>query len=78
MNTTWEAIDDNESEFECRDLTTGEIKWSGTRVDLIFGSNSELRAIAEVYGCADGEEKFVKDFVAAWSKVMELDRFDLA
>jgi catalase-peroxidase len=78
MNTTWEATDDNESEFECRDLTTGEIKWSGTRVDLIFGSNSELRAIAEVYGCADGKEKFVKDFVAAWSKVMELDRFDLA
>ena len=78
MNTTWEATDDNQSEFECRDLTTGEIKWSGTRVDLIFGSNSELRAIAEVYGCADGEEKFVKDFVAAWSKVMELDRFDLA
>ena len=78
MNTTWEATNESESEFECRDLNTGEIKWSGTRVDLIFGSNSELRAIAEVYGCEDGEEKFVKDFVAAWSKVMQLDRFDLA
>jgi catalase-peroxidase len=78
MNTTWEATDESENEFQCRDLTTGEIKWTGTRVDLIFGSNSELRAIAEVYGCADGGEKFVKDFVAAWSKVMNLDRFDLA
>ena len=77
MNTTWEATNESESEFECLDLTTGEIKWIGTRVDLIFGSNSELRAIAEVYGCTDGEEKFIKDFVAAWSKVMNLDRFDL-
>jgi catalase-peroxidase len=77
MNTTWEAIDENESEFQSRDLTTGEIKWTGSRVDLIFGSNSELRAISEVYGCADGEEKFINDFVAAWSKVMHLDRFDL-
>ena len=77
MNTTWEATNESESEFECRDLNTGEIKWTGTRVDLIFGSNSELRAIAEVYGCEDGEEKFIKDFVAAWSKVMQLDRFDL-
>jgi catalase-peroxidase len=77
MNTTWEAIDDSENEFQGRDLTTDKIKWKGTRVDLIFGSNSELRAIAEVYGCTDGEEKFVKDFVAAWSKVMHLDRFDL-
>ena len=77
MNTTWEATNESESEFECLDLTTGEIKWTGTRVDLIFGSNSELRAISEVYGCADGEEKFIKDFVAAWSKVMHLDRFDL-
>ena len=77
MNTTWEATNESESEFQCLDLTTGEIKWTGTRVDLIFGSNSELRAIAEVYGCADGEEKFIKDFVAAWSKVMHLDRFDL-
>jgi catalase-peroxidase len=78
MNSTWSATNEHESEFECRDLITREIKWTGTRVDLIFGSNSELRAIAEVYGCADGEEKFIKDFVAAWSKVMELDRFDLA
>ena len=78
MNTTWEATNDHESEFQCRDLTTGAIKWTGTRVDLIFGSNSELRAIAEVYACADGEEKFIKDFVAAWSKVMHFDRFDLA
>ena len=77
MNTTWEATDDFENEFQGRDLTTDKIKWRGTRVDLIFGSNSELRAIAEVYGCTDGEEKFVKDFVAAWSKVMHLDRFDL-
>ena len=77
MNTTWEAIDDSENEFHGRDLTTDKIKWKGTRVDLIFGSNSELRAISEVYGCADGEQKFVNDFVAAWSKVMHLDRFDL-
>ena len=77
MNTTWEAIDESENEFQGRDLTTDKIKWKGTRVDLIFGSNSELRAISEVYGCADGEQKFVNDFVAAWSKVMHLDRFDL-
>jgi len=77
MNITWEAIDDSENEFHGRDLTTDKIKWKGTRVDLIFGSNSELRAISEVYGCADGEQKFVNDFVAAWSKVMHLDRFDL-
>ena len=77
MNTTWAATNADESEFECRDLNSGEIKWIGTRVDLVFGSNSELRAIAEVYGCSDGEEKFIKDFVVAWSKVMHLDRFDL-
>ena len=77
MNTSWEAIDDSENEFQGRDLTTDKIKWKGTRVDLIFGSNSELRAISEVYGCADGEQKFINDFVAAWSKVMHLDRFDL-
>tara|TARA_B100001057_G_scaffold11662_1_gene11037 strand:- start:3004 stop:5220 length:2217 start_codon:yes stop_codon:yes gene_type:complete len=77
MNTTWEATDDSENEFQGRDLTTNKIKWKGTRVDLIFGSNSELRAISEVYGCADGEQKFINDFVAAWSKVMHLDRFDL-
>jgi catalase-peroxidase len=64
--------------FEGRDRKSGELKWTATRVDLIFGSNSELRAIAEVYGCSDSREKFVKDFVAAWNKVMNLDRFDLA
>ena len=77
MNTNWEATNESESLFECSDLTTGEIKWTGTRVDLIFGSNSELRAIAEVYGCADGEEKFIKDFVVIWTKIMNADRTDL-
>jgi len=64
--------------FEGRDRGTGELKWTGSRVDLVFGSNSELRAIAEVYGSDDAEQKFVRDFVAAWDKVMNLDRFDLA
>jgi len=64
--------------YEGRDQKTNEFNWTGTRVDLIFGSNSQLRALAEVYGCADSTEKFVKDFVAAWTKVMNLDRFDLA
>jgi catalase-peroxidase len=64
--------------FEGRDRATGERKWTATRVDLIFGSNSELRALAEVYACEDSREKFVDDFVAAWNKVMNLDRFDLA
>ncbi len=77
LGNTWKAISDAKDVFECHDRLTGEKKWTGTRVDLIFGSNSELRAIAEVYGCADGQEKFVKDFVAAWAKVMNLDRFDL-
>jgi catalase-peroxidase len=77
MNTTWKAISESKQSFEGRDRASGEIKWTASRVDLIFGSNSELRAIAEVYGCADGKEKFVKDFVAAWNKVMNLDRFDL-
>jgi len=77
MNTTWKAISESKQSFEGRDRASGEIKWTASRVDLIFGSNSELRAIAEVYGCADGKEKFVKDFVAAWTKVMNLDRFDL-
>ncbi|RYY40460.1 MAG: catalase/peroxidase HPI [Chitinophagaceae bacterium] len=72
---TWSATDDSQQTFEARDRRTGELKWTGTRVDLIFGSNSELRAIAEVYACDDAKEKFAKDFVAAWSKVMELDRF---
>jgi catalase-peroxidase len=78
LGTTWKASADSKDVFEGRDRKTGELKWTGSRVDLIFGSNSELRAIAEVYGCADSQEKFVKDFVAAWNKVMNLDRFDLA
>ncbi|MEM6843256.1 MAG: catalase/peroxidase HPI [Bacteroidota bacterium] len=77
LNTKWSATSDDQNEFEGRDHKTGEVKWTGTRVDLIFGSNSELRAIAEVYGCSDSQEKFVHDFVAAWDKVMNLDRFDL-
>lgn len=78
LRTTWKATSEYQDAFEGRDRTTGELKWAGTRVDLIFGSNSELRALAEVYACSDAEEKFVKDFVAAWTKVMNLDRFDLA
>ncbi|WP_158856115.1 catalase/peroxidase HPI [Lunatibacter salilacus] len=78
MGTTWKAVSDQDNVFEGRNRSTGEVKWTGTRVDLIFGSNSELRAVSEVYACADGAEKFVHDFVAAWSKVMNLDRFDLA
>jgi catalase-peroxidase len=74
----WSAVSDAQDLFEARDRKTGEIKWTGTRVDLISGSNSELRAIAEVYACEDAKEKFVKDFVAAWVKVMNLDQFDLA
>ena len=77
LAVTWKAVDGNEEVFEGRDRKTGQVKWTGTRVDLIFGSNSELRAIAEVYGCVDSKEKFVKDFIAAWNKVMNLDRFDL-
>ena len=78
MGTEWTATSDSGEEFEGRDRATGEVKWTGSRVDLVFGSNSELRALAEVYGSSDAEEKFVRDFVAAWSKVMNLDRFDLA
>jgi catalase-peroxidase len=77
MSTVWNATSDEQNEFEARDRKTGKVKWTGTRVDLIFGSNSELRAIAEVYGCEDSKEKFVKDFVAAWTKVMNADRFDI-
>lgn len=77
FGTMWNATSDAKQVFEGRDRKTGAVKWTATRVDLIFGSNSELRAIAEVYGCADGKEKLVKDFVAAWNKVMNLDRFDL-
>jgi len=76
--TTWNATSEDKDVFEGRDRKTGELKWTGTRVDLIFGSNSQLRALAEVYGCEDSQEKFVHDFVAAWNKVMNLDRFDLA
>jgi len=78
LGTTWKAASDAQNVFEGSDRITGELKWTGTRADLIFGSNSELRAIAEVYGCEDSQEKFVQDFVAAWNKVMNLDRFDLA
>ncbi|MFT6880238.1 MAG: catalase-peroxidase [Arcticibacterium sp.] len=77
LRTTWKATSDDQDTFEGSDRASGDVKWTGTRVDLIFGSNSELRAYAEVYGSADAEEKFVKDFVATWSKVMNLDRFDL-
>jgi catalase-peroxidase len=77
MNTTWKATSKDDDVFEGRNRATGELKWTGTRVDLIFGSNSQLRAVAEVYGCEDSQEKFLHDFVAAWNKVMNLDRFDL-
>lgn len=77
LNTQWSSTSNDEEFFEGRDRSTGKVKWTATRVDLVFGSNTELRAIAEVYGSADGNEKFVKDFIAAWSKVMNLDRFDL-
>jgi catalase-peroxidase len=77
LGTTWKASSDSQNVFEGRDRRTGALKWTGTRVDLIFGSNSELRAIAEVYGCEDSQEQFIKDFVATWNKVMNLDRFDL-
>lgn len=77
LGTTWRATSEAQDVFEGRDRKTGALKWTGTRVDLIFGSNSELRALAEVYACADSEPKFVQDFVAAWDKVMNLDRFDL-
>ncbi|MGA8147597.1 MAG: catalase/peroxidase HPI [Gallionellaceae bacterium] len=78
IGTTWKPVSDAEDVFEGRDRKTGEVKWTGSRVDLIFGSNSQLRAIAEAYACSDSQYAFVRDFVAAWSKVMNLDRFDLA
>ena len=78
MRTAWQATPEDEGVFEGRDRATGELKWTGTRVDLIFGSNSQLRALAEVYGCEDSQEKFLHDFVKVWNKVMNLDRFDLA
>jgi catalase-peroxidase len=77
MGTAWKATSEDEDVFEGHDRVTGELKWTGTRVDLIFGSNSQLRALAEVYGCEDSQEKFLHDFIAAWNKVMNLDRFDI-
>jgi catalase-peroxidase len=77
MSVQWKGIGGSQEEFEARDRKSGQVKWTGTRADLIFGSHSQLRALAEVYGANDAKEKFVKDFVAAWTKVMELDRFDL-
>jgi catalase-peroxidase len=78
MGTEWKAVSKDADVFEGRDRKTGELKWTGTRVDLIFGSNSQLRALAEVYGSSHAEKKFVHDFITAWNKVMNLDRFDLA
>ena len=77
LGTTWRATSDDEEVFEGRDQATGEVRWTGTRADLVFGSNSQLRALAEVYASDDSRERFVRDFVAAWDKVMNLDRFDL-
>ena len=77
LGTEWQPTSESEDVFEGRDRATGDVKWTGTRCDLVFGSNSQLRAIAEVYGSDDSSEKFVTDFVAAWDKVMNLDRFDL-
>ncbi len=78
MGTEWKAVSDAGDVFEGRDRKTGHVKWTGTRVDLVFGSNAQLRALAEVYGSSDAQAKFVQDFVAAWNKVMNLDRFDVA
>jgi catalase-peroxidase len=78
MGTEWKPSTTDTRVFEGRDRKTGHVTWTATRVDLIFGSNSELRALAEVYGSSDGQEKFVQDFAAAWTKVMNLDRFDVA
>jgi catalase-peroxidase len=78
MGTAWKPVSEAGEVFEGRDCATGELKWTGTRVDLVFGSNSQLRALAEVYASSDAENKFVNDFIAAWNKVMNLDRFDLA
>ena len=76
--TVWKASESEESVYEIRDLASGDLLWTATAVDLVFGSNSQLRALAEVYASEDAHEKFVRDFVTAWVKVMELDRFDLA
>ena len=77
MRTAWKAVSAAEDVFEGRDRASGELKWTGTRVDLVFGSNSQLRALAEVYASSDSQTKFVNDFVAAWTKVMNADRFEL-
>lgn len=77
MSTTWKAMSDDEEFFEGRDRKTDKVKWTGSRVDLIFGSNSDLRALSEVYASDDAEDKFIQDFVKSWDKVMSLDRFDL-
>jgi catalase-peroxidase len=77
VGTEWTAAPHTKGVFVGRDRKTGELKWTGTRVDLVFGSNSQLRALAEVYGSSDAREKFIHDFVAAWTKVMNLDRFDV-
>jgi len=77
LGTTWKSISDDDTVFEGRDRKTGAVKYTGTRVDLIFGSNSQLRALAEVYGTQDAQQKFVNDFVSAWTKVMNADRFDV-
>ena len=78
IGTTWKAESEADDVFEGRDRATGALKWTGTRIDLIFGSNSQLRAVAEVYGCEDSQDLFLRDFIAAWNKVMNLDRFDIA
>jgi catalase-peroxidase len=78
MGTVWKPVSEDADVFEGRDAKTDKLKWTATRVDLIFGSNSELRAIAEVYACDDAKQKFIGDFVKAWNKVMNADRFDLA
>jgi catalase-peroxidase len=78
MGTTWKVVPNDAEVFEGRDRKTGVLKWTATRVDLVFGSNSQLRALAEVYGSSDAQKKFVADFVATWNKVMNLDRFDRA
>ncbi len=77
LGTTWKPTSEDQTAFEARDAATGEVKWTGSRADLVFGSNSELRALAEVYASDDAKGKFVADFVKAWDKVMNLDRFDL-
>jgi catalase-peroxidase len=78
MRTSWKATSDAKDVYEARDAKTGRIEWTGSRVDLVIGSNAQLRALAEVYASADAQEKFVHDFIAAWSKVMNLDRYDIS